>query len=161
VWGRTAVFYYLTYEGACDIEAIEDPLIRKALIDQVANFGQTPKQLFKHPHPRRHPAPSAGPSAVLTPSPSTAPLGASAAGGSAAAAPTGAGVGVPATVVGGAAAFAAVDRYTSLAHAGTADRAAGLPVRGRSSFATPRPDACHRRNLTCFEAGQCGYIVSV
>jgi len=127
--GRTAVFYYLTYEGACDIEAIEDQLIRKALIDQVANFGQTPKQLFKHPHPRRHPAPSTGTSALLTPSPSTAPLGPNAASGSAAATPASAGVGIPATVSGGAAAFAAVDRYTNLAHASAADRTAGLPVR--------------------------------
>lgn len=34
------IFYYLTYEGACDIEAIEDPLEKQATIAQINNFGQ-------------------------------------------------------------------------------------------------------------------------
>ena len=52
-----AVFYYLTYEGAFDIESVEDPLMRKALQDQVANYGQTPTQLFMSPHPKRDASP--------------------------------------------------------------------------------------------------------
>lgn len=47
------VFYYLTYEGAVDIDAIEDDLERRACLSQINNFGQTPKQLFKKPHPAR------------------------------------------------------------------------------------------------------------
>lgn len=47
------VFYHLTYEGAVDIEAIEDALQRDAVEDQIANFGQTPIQLFRKKHPKR------------------------------------------------------------------------------------------------------------
>eukprot|EP00210_Caulerpa_lentillifera_P008159 g7792.t1 len=47
------VFYYLSYEGAVDIEQVEDPIERKGLEAQINEFGQTPKQLFKHPHPPR------------------------------------------------------------------------------------------------------------
>mmetsp|Transcript_39765 Transcript_39765/g.106014 ORF Transcript_39765/g.106014 Transcript_39765/m.106014 type:complete len:1097 (+) Transcript_39765:356-3646(+) len=47
------VFYYLTYEGAVDVEAIEEPAQREAVVAQIANFGQTPRQLFKRPHPAR------------------------------------------------------------------------------------------------------------
>jgi hypothetical protein len=47
------LFYYLTYEGAVDINQIDDPLQRQGIIDQINNFGQTPSQLFKKPHPRR------------------------------------------------------------------------------------------------------------
>ena len=47
------VFYYLTYEDVVDIDAIEDDLERRATIDQINNFGCTPHQLFKHPHPQR------------------------------------------------------------------------------------------------------------
>lgn len=47
------VFYYLTYEGAVDIEAIADPGERAVVELQINEFGQTPKQLFKIPHPRR------------------------------------------------------------------------------------------------------------
>ena len=49
------VFYYLTYEGAVDLDAIEDPKQRKALETQIDHFGQTPSQLLKQPHPRRAP----------------------------------------------------------------------------------------------------------
>lgn len=49
------VFYYLTYEGLVDIDAITDPLILKATQDQIAFFGQTPSQLFKQQHPKRQP----------------------------------------------------------------------------------------------------------
>jgi hypothetical protein len=64
--GRAAVaalnvFYYLTYEGAVDLEQIGDEVQRAAIESQIANFGQTPAQLFKKPHPRRAPAPAPGP----------------------------------------------------------------------------------------------------
>ena len=47
------VFYYLTYEGMVDMESITDPEERKAIEAQIANFGQTPSQLFVTPHPKR------------------------------------------------------------------------------------------------------------
>ncbi|KAI4388687.1 hypothetical protein MLD38_000993 [Melastoma candidum] len=49
------VFYYLTYEGAVDLESTEDDLQRSAIEDQIANFGQTPIQIFRKKHPRRGP----------------------------------------------------------------------------------------------------------
>eukprot|EP01113_Clastostelium_recurvatum_P033194 TRINITY_DN4361_c0_g1_i1.p1 TRINITY_DN4361_c0_g1~~TRINITY_DN4361_c0_g1_i1.p1 ORF type:complete len:3468 (+),score=1121.67 TRINITY_DN4361_c0_g1_i1:47-10450(+) len=49
------VFYYLTYEGAVDIEQITDPVQKAATLAQINNFGQTPKQLFDKPHPKRVP----------------------------------------------------------------------------------------------------------
>ncbi|TPX69384.1 hypothetical protein SpCBS45565_g02416 [Spizellomyces sp. 'palustris'] len=49
------VFYYLTYEGAINIDAIKDPMERRSIEDQINNFGQTPSQLFKKPHPKRAP----------------------------------------------------------------------------------------------------------
>eukprot|EP00887_Chlorella_sp_A99_P003486 scaffold7.g3486.t1 len=68
-------FYYLTYEGSVDLEAIADPVARRAVEEQIAHFGQasawgrggswraraggggTPMQLFRKPHPRRGPPP--------------------------------------------------------------------------------------------------------
>ncbi|EGC32207.1 hypothetical protein DICPUDRAFT_155867 [Dictyostelium purpureum] len=50
------VFYYLTYEGAVNIDAITDPVEKAATIAQINNFGQTPKQLFDKPHPKRNSA---------------------------------------------------------------------------------------------------------
>ncbi|XP_072858872.2 neurobeachin-like protein 2 isoform X3 [Pogona vitticeps] len=47
------VFYYCTYEGAVDLDAIVDPTQRKALEGIISNFGQTPCQLLKEPHPAR------------------------------------------------------------------------------------------------------------
>jgi hypothetical protein len=49
-----AVFYHLTYEGTVDLDAIDDPNERTALEMQISEFGQTPKQLFNVPHPRRN-----------------------------------------------------------------------------------------------------------
>ncbi|GKB07990.1 BEACH domain-containing protein B isoform X1 [Tanacetum coccineum] len=49
------IFYYVTYEGAVDLETMEDELQRSAIEDQIANFGQTPIQLFRKKHPRRGP----------------------------------------------------------------------------------------------------------
>lgn len=47
------VFYYLTYEGSVDLDAIKDPVTRSAYESQIANFGQVPAQLFTAPHPSR------------------------------------------------------------------------------------------------------------
>lgn len=49
------IFYYLTYEGAVDLGTMEDELQRSAIEDQIANFGQTPIQIFRKKHPRRGP----------------------------------------------------------------------------------------------------------
>lgn len=49
------IFYYLTYEGAVDLDTMDDELQRSAIEDQIANFGQTPIQLFRKKHPRRGP----------------------------------------------------------------------------------------------------------
>lgn len=56
------LFYYLTYEGAVDIDKIVDPVERQGIIDQINNFGQTPTQLFKKPHPKRQVLPKFIPS---------------------------------------------------------------------------------------------------
>lgn len=47
------VFYYLTYEGNVELEAITDPVMREAVENQIKNFGQTPSQLLMEPHPPR------------------------------------------------------------------------------------------------------------
>nr|CAG4710885.1 unnamed protein product [Naegleria fowleri] len=47
------LFYYLTYEGAVDIEKIRDPIERRGIEIQIREFGQTPKQVFTSPHPQR------------------------------------------------------------------------------------------------------------
>ncbi|XP_025903832.1 neurobeachin-like protein 1 isoform X2 [Nothoprocta perdicaria] len=47
------VFYYCTYEGAVDLDALTDEKERKALEGMINNFGQTPCQLLKEPHPPR------------------------------------------------------------------------------------------------------------
>jgi len=67
------VFYYLTYEGGVDLDAIADPLDLKATISQIDNFGQTPAQLLNKPHPRRFPA-NSDPRALLPPPPAATPL---------------------------------------------------------------------------------------
>uniref|UniRef100_A0A146LEF4 Protein FAN n=2 Tax=Lygus hesperus TaxID=30085 RepID=A0A146LEF4_LYGHE len=47
------VFYYLCYEGSVDLEGIKDWNERHAKEVQIMEFGQVPKQIFTHPHPRR------------------------------------------------------------------------------------------------------------
>lgn len=49
----TNVFYYLTYEGNVDMDAIQDKVMREAVENQIRNFGQTPSQLLMEPHPPR------------------------------------------------------------------------------------------------------------
>lgn len=46
------VFYHLTYEGSVDLDAITDPSTKRAIL-QITEFGQTPSQLFRTPHPVR------------------------------------------------------------------------------------------------------------
>ncbi|KAH8701772.1 Beige/BEACH domain protein [Talaromyces proteolyticus] len=47
------VFHHLSYQGARDLDNIEDPVERLATIGIIHNFGQTPHQVFQRPHPRR------------------------------------------------------------------------------------------------------------
>jgi hypothetical protein len=47
------VYYHLTYEGAVDIDTISDPIERRSVEAQIANFGQTPSKLFNRPHVSR------------------------------------------------------------------------------------------------------------
>uniref|UniRef100_A0A8B9ZIK9 Neutral sphingomyelinase activation associated factor n=1 Tax=Anas platyrhynchos TaxID=8839 RepID=A0A8B9ZIK9_ANAPL len=47
------VFHPLTYEGGVDLNSIMDPNEKVALLTQILEFGQTPKQLFTVPHPQR------------------------------------------------------------------------------------------------------------
>jgi hypothetical protein len=47
------VFFWLSYENAVDLDAIGDADRRCALQQQIAEFGQTPRQLFRSPHPNR------------------------------------------------------------------------------------------------------------
>ncbi len=49
------LFYYLTYEGAVNVANITDRIQREAVEAQVAQFGQTPSQIFMDPHPSRLP----------------------------------------------------------------------------------------------------------
>jgi WD40 repeat protein len=49
------LFYYLTYEDAVNIDSIKDPVQKDAVLQQIAQFGQTPIQLFTAKHPRRDP----------------------------------------------------------------------------------------------------------
>ena len=58
--GREAVaalntFVHVTYEGAVDIESIEDDVQRESIIAQIQNFGQTPSKLERRPFPPRNP----------------------------------------------------------------------------------------------------------
>ncbi|XP_037549918.1 protein FAN [Nematolebias whitei] len=47
------VFHPLTYEGEIDCDSIEDTDQRIAMLTQILEFGQTPRQLFTGPHPQR------------------------------------------------------------------------------------------------------------
>jgi hypothetical protein len=49
----TNVFHYLSYQGAKDLDLIEDPHERLATIGIIHNFGQTPQQIFHRAHPQR------------------------------------------------------------------------------------------------------------
>ena len=49
------LFYHLTYEGAVKLDEMEDQILQRAMKEQIANFGQTPIQLFHKPHAERDP----------------------------------------------------------------------------------------------------------
>ena len=49
----TNVFHHLSYRGAKDLDAIDDPVERLATIGIIHNFGQTPHQVFTKPHVSR------------------------------------------------------------------------------------------------------------
>lgn len=44
------IFFHLCYEGAIDLDNINDFAKRHAYEVQISEFGQIPKQLFKKPH---------------------------------------------------------------------------------------------------------------
>lgn len=57
--GREAVealntFVHVTYEGAVDLDTIEDQVVRESTLAQIHNFGQTPSRLEKSPFPPRN-----------------------------------------------------------------------------------------------------------
>ncbi|KAK0098497.1 hypothetical protein PV326_007758 [Microctonus aethiopoides] len=47
------VFFHLCYEGAVDLDTIQDINDRHGLEVQIMEFGQIPKQVFHLPHPKR------------------------------------------------------------------------------------------------------------
>ncbi|KAK3926852.1 Neurobeachin-like protein 2 [Frankliniella fusca] len=47
------VFYYCSYEGAVDLDALKSAVEREAMEGMINNFGQTPCQLLREPHPQR------------------------------------------------------------------------------------------------------------
>ncbi|RJE24669.1 beige BEACH domain-containing protein [Aspergillus sclerotialis] len=47
------IFHHLSYQGAKDVDNIDDPVERLATIGIIHNFGQTPHQIFSRPHPQR------------------------------------------------------------------------------------------------------------
>jgi hypothetical protein len=46
-------YFSHSYEGAVDLDAISNPVEREAVEGMINNFGQTPSQLLKEPHPQR------------------------------------------------------------------------------------------------------------
>ena len=50
------LFHPLTYEGVVDLEQILDPFEKFATGQQINEFGQTPRQLFRYNHPHRYSA---------------------------------------------------------------------------------------------------------
>lgn len=47
------MFYYLCYEGALDLNNIQDWNQRHAAEVQIMEFGQIPIQIFEKPHPSK------------------------------------------------------------------------------------------------------------
>ena len=69
------VFHPLTYEGAIDVDAIEDELEQAAAIQQINSYGQTPTRLFTKKHAaRKHPEQTPLSSLVKSPGITLAPL---------------------------------------------------------------------------------------
>ncbi|WLF76689.1 beige protein-like 1 [Lodderomyces elongisporus] len=47
------VFHHASYNGAIDIDNIENEIEKRAAIGMINNFGQTPKQIFFKSHPKK------------------------------------------------------------------------------------------------------------
>ncbi|CCH42461.1 Beige protein [Wickerhamomyces ciferrii] len=47
------VFNYLSYQGAIDLDKIDNVVERRSITGIIHNFGQTPQQVFNKPHPPR------------------------------------------------------------------------------------------------------------
>ncbi|PSN72526.1 beach-domain-containing protein [Corynespora cassiicola Philippines] len=47
------VYHWTTYQGAIDLDTIEDEKERAQKISIINNFGQTPAQIFQRPHPQK------------------------------------------------------------------------------------------------------------
>lgn len=47
------VFHHLSYNGAINLDNINDEMERKAVIGTINNFGQTPNKIFSKPHVKR------------------------------------------------------------------------------------------------------------
>ncbi|XP_065679524.1 neurobeachin-like protein 1 isoform X2 [Hydra vulgaris] len=47
------IFSHYSYEGAVDLDSIEDSSLRESIEGMINNFGQVPTQLLKKPHPKR------------------------------------------------------------------------------------------------------------
>lgn len=47
------VFHPITYENNTELANTHDPISRRALEIQITEYGQTPKQIFFKPHPKR------------------------------------------------------------------------------------------------------------
>ncbi|ELP90591.1 beige protein, putative [Entamoeba invadens IP1] len=47
------LFHPSSYEGGVDMKSVVDEKLKKAYEDMIINFGQTPIQIFKQPHPKR------------------------------------------------------------------------------------------------------------
>lgn len=45
------MFHYLCYDGAINLNDIQNPNEKHALQTQIMEFGQIPKQIFRKPHP--------------------------------------------------------------------------------------------------------------
>lgn len=51
----SAVLLHTHIHAYTDTKTIKDPAQRRVVLSQISNYGQTPMQLFKKPHPRRAP----------------------------------------------------------------------------------------------------------
>lgn len=47
------VFHHLSYDGAIDLDNINDEVEKRAVIGMINNFGQTPLKVFNKPHPAK------------------------------------------------------------------------------------------------------------
>lgn len=47
------VFHHLSYEGAVNLDDVDDDVERRAVIGMINNFGQTPMRIFNKPHAAR------------------------------------------------------------------------------------------------------------